>query len=70
MTSEAELKAFATTEYWNKRYKSEDENAKTHVYEWCGDFKTLKPFFTKYLPAASKNPAILHLGCGNSVSSH
>lgn len=52
-------------EYWDKRYGSSEPTAAT--YDWLRNFNTIKPFLTKYLPHASTNPEIVHMGNGNSV---
>ncbi|KAK8203596.1 hypothetical protein M8818_005246 [Zalaria obscura] len=52
-------------EYWDKRYGSSEPTAAT--YDWLRNFNTIKPFLTKYLPHASTNPEIVHMGNGNST---
>lgn len=75
MVKEEDLIALAHPEYWNERYILEKEaqkdgqNSVLGAYEWLSTFETLRPLLTKYLPSSSHNPHILHLGCGNSVSS-
>ena len=62
------LEELAHPEYWDKRYSANDKDAQ--VYDWLRHFSTLKPFLTTHLPSATSDPKILHLGSGNSVSSH
>jgi len=74
MVKEEDLVALAHPEYWNERYILEQkaQNGGKSVlgaYEWLSTFETLRPLLAKYLPSSSHNPHILHLGCGNSVSS-
>jgi hypothetical protein len=74
MVKDENLKELAHPEYWNQRYasaekESKDGSAAMASFEWLRTFANLRPFFEKYLPAASIGYHILHLGCGNSVSS-
>ena len=63
------LEELASVEYWDTRYSSTPES----TYEWFKSYDSLKPFFSKHLPAPEDedgaNVRVLHLGCGNSVSS-
>ncbi|KOS20674.1 Endothelin-converting enzyme 2 [Escovopsis weberi] len=57
-------------EYWDERYSKADGEAPTH--EWFRSFADLEGFFDAKLfrapgRAPSDAPAILHLGCGDSV---
>ncbi|QDS68946.1 hypothetical protein FKW77_008605 [Venturia effusa] len=63
MSSKESLAELAHPEYWNKRYTDTAEEK----YDWLRDFTAIKPFLEKHLPAASTNPRILQLGCGNST---
>ena len=64
----------AYPEYWNARYGSQlhiGENSPDQAlesYDWFGTFDKIHPFLLKCLPPASSGIRILHLGCGNSVS--
>jgi len=74
MVKDEDLKELAHPEYWNQRYasaekESKDGSAAIASLEWFRTFANLRPFFEKYLPAASIGYHILNLGCGNSVSS-
>ena len=63
------LEEIATAEYWDTRYSSTTES----TYDWFKTYDNLKPFLSRHLPAPKDergvNVRLLHLGCGNSVSS-
>lgn len=65
MAGSESLEELARPEYWDKRYAADNDDAK--VYDWLRRFDTIQPFLTKYLPAPSQGPRLLHLGSGNSV---
>jgi hypothetical protein len=64
-----------TPGFWDDRYKAasntEQRDLQSPTHEWFRNFSALQPFFSKYLysRSAEENPRILHLGCGDSVSS-
>ena len=75
MVKDKDLKELAHSEYWDQRYASaerenKDDGAAIASFEWFRTFANLRPFFEKHLPATSVGCFILHLGCGNSVSSY
>ena len=72
MNEEAQ-KELSRKEYWDKRYAEEHEQKKDDTsssanYEWFKTFEKLQPFLAKHLPNVSRQPRVLHLGCGTSVS--
>ena len=60
-------------EYWDGRYKSSaDVDAHGQAHEWFRSFASLEPFLREHLfdapgLAARDEPAVLHLGSGDSV---
>jgi len=64
----------AYPEYWNTRYGSQLHSGEKcpdkalESYDWFRTFDKIHPFLLEYLPPASSGIRILHLGCGNSVS--
>ena len=76
VTEVPSLEEFASPEYWNARYVSEQKNGEEsgngllESYDWFRTFDKIRPFLLKYLPPASKGFRIIHLGCGNSVGSY
>ncbi|KAH6714467.1 S-adenosyl-L-methionine-dependent methyltransferase [Leptodontidium sp. MPI-SDFR-AT-0119] len=72
MAREEELIELSFPQYWDERYRAEQNGqGESESYEWFRDFVKLKPFFDKYLPAGPKGCTchILHLGCGNTMQS-
>lgn len=76
---QSDLEKLSHAEFWDTRYATEKGEAQRDEdedgtegelgnFEWFRTFEDLKQFFEKRLPASEKNPEILHLGCGNSVS--
>jgi hypothetical protein len=62
--------ALSNPEFWDERYSKSDGTAPTH--EWFRSFADLEPFLQKNVFSVSgmkpeDNPAILHLGSGDSV---
>lgn len=74
MAKEEDLIELSKPEFWDARYTSEQKLGQDgtqpvlNSYEWFRTFETLRPFFTKHLPASASTCHILHLGCGSSVS--
>ena len=62
MMAETELKKLGSPEYWDERYKDENES-----HEWFRSFAKLQSFLREELPQSSTRPVILHLGCGDST---
>ena len=54
----------ATADYWNDRY---EEIGAEEAYDWFRDWEQLGAWFKDHLSRPHAN--VLHLGCGNSVSS-
>ena len=54
----------ATADYWNDRY---EEIGAEEAYDWFRDWEQLEAWFKDHLSRPHAN--VLHLGCGNSVSS-
>lgn len=78
MVKDEDLVELSKVEFWDARYTSEQQAERdgtqpgpdsSSSHEWFRTFETLRPFFTKYLPAPPSACHILHLGCGSSVSS-
>jgi hypothetical protein len=70
MVKDEELIELSFPQYWDERYKAEQNGqAELESYEWFRSFQKLKPFFDKHLPPlpSGSDCHILHLGCGNSV---
>jgi hypothetical protein len=70
MVKDEELIELSFPQYWDERYKAEqDGQEELESYEWFRNFQKLKPFFDKHLPPppSGSDCHILHLGCGNSV---
>jgi len=67
------LEGLTHASYWDRRHKAGDgEDALdingTGAYDWFKSFQAIRPFLEEHLPGANSAPKILHLGCGNSVS--
>ena len=54
----------AFPDYWNRRYT--EEEGKQDSYDWFRTWEHLEAWFKNHL--SGSNARILHLGCGNSVS--
>ena len=72
-THSLEELAYAT--YWDRRYEIHDgedalDTDGTGTYDWFKSFQAIRPFLETYLPTLNTKPCILHLGCGNSVSTN
>jgi hypothetical protein len=69
MADAKSLEELSTPAYWDNRYR---DNSNGPIYEWFKPFTSLEPLLLEHLPKPSDDgqaPRILHLGCGNSVSS-
>jgi len=72
MSDAKTLEELAFAKYWDDRYAKPDAE---ESFEWFKSYENLKGFLEKWMPKAEEagkgnggQPAILHLGCGNSVS--
>lgn len=59
------LEELTQASYWDTRYSKDDAEAK--VYDWLRSFDNIRLFLLKHLPPVVDDPAILHLGTGNST---
>lgn len=71
MSGSKSLEELSFSSYWDSRYAKPDAE---ESFEWFKSFSNLQNFFERHLPPptlsvndSGKPPAILHLGCGNSV---
>lgn len=67
------LEQLAHASYWDRRYRTNDggdalDTDGTGAYDWFKSFQAIRPFLERHLPGVDSAPKILHLGCGNSVS--
>ena len=70
MAKDEELIELSFPQYWDERYKIEQNGQEElESYEWFRSFQKLKSFFDQHLPSTplGSDCHILHLGCGNSV---
>jgi len=75
MSDAKTLEELAFAKYWDERYAKPDAE---ESFEWFKSYENLRGFLGKWLPEVKETgqgevrggqPSILHLGCGNSVSS-